>query len=169
MGYSFRGNAAITDIDGGLGTFRFQFIPGVLRDADQPQYATYGIIGRSTPLLGYEGGGPRTLDLKITMFARPVMDGPGKTVGEIDRDVKFLRALVRPDYASGLKPPHRCYVYVGSSVRMIGVCKSCVIEYPEKWPWEVGPGLIHGVEAMLQFAEVRKSPLDCYDVLGGAV
>lgn len=160
--------AFIIDIDGG-GMFKFQLMPRSINDSDAAQYTEYDILGRSTPLRGYVKGGPRSLEFAAQLFYDPIADGPGRSKGAIKKDIDFLRSLVRPDYAGGLRPPHRCLIVIGANIQMIGVLDSVNVQYAsDTTVWDPGPGLAHGAVVALKFSEVKDIPLDTYDVRGGA-
>ena len=167
MGYSTPSACFIIDIEGG-GMCKFQFMPDEIVDSDSANYAEYPIAGRSAPLRGYIGGPPRTLEFTLKFFANPTADGAPKSPGEIKLDIDFLKSLTRPDYAGGLKPPHKCLIIIGAQVQMIGTCDNVSVSIGHGVPWDLGPGLAHGASVSLRFAEAKDIPLDVYDVRGGS-
>lgn len=167
MAYSTLDNAFILDIEGG-GKYTFQFLPESITDSKSSNWNEYVILGRSSPLRGYSYGPSRTVGFTVVMFADPTMDGPGLSPGEIKQKTDWLLSLPYPDYNGGIKPPHRCFINIGSNIQMTGVCLSASAEYKRGKPWELGPGLTHGVEVSLQFAECVDIPLGVAERRGGA-
>ncbi len=168
MGYASISNCFVTDIEAGK-TYTFQFMPESIQDSKDSEWASYTILGRSSPLLGYQKGPPREIRFSVTMFADPTADGPRRSVADIKQDVDFLLSLPYPDYSKGIAPPHRCLVNIGDIVPcFLCICKSASAEYRGNWPWEDGPGLPHGVIVSLVFHEINDTPLDTMDRRGGA-
>lgn len=168
MAHSTADNAYVIDLEGGY-TCTFVLKPSSLSDSKQANFAQYDILGRSSPLFGYQTGPPRTIEFTLIMFAEHIADGNKKTIDQVEQDKNFLLSLPYPDYRGGIKPPHRCLISIGQSFKMVGVCAAASADAPENYPWEVGPGLIHGVQMRMSFIEVPKNgiPLDTYDRRAG--
>ena len=158
MSYSTLDNATIVDlIDGSR--YTFQFLPESITDSKGANFGDYAILGRSAPLKGYQYGQSRTLEFTVRMFADPTADGPPKSTGQIKFEQDWLLSLPYPDYNGGIKPPHLCLVSIGDSLVMQGGCTHASANYKSGTPWELGPGLTHGVEISLRFEECNDLPL----------
>ena len=166
MGYSTLDAAYIIDIDGG-GSFKFQFIPASITDTKSNSPVYYSILGRSSPLSGYATGTPRSLSFTVVMFADPTADGPKLSTAEIKKRKDWLLSLPYPDYGGGLKPPHRCFINIGDDIKFVGQCTTASAIYQGK-PWDLGPGLPHGVEVSLTFEECLNVPVDLNDRRSGS-
>lgn len=166
MSYSTLDNAIITDMDGG-GSMKLQFMPDTITDSKRANFTDYVILGRSSPLKGYQNGPSRTIEFTAVFFASPHQENPSPTPGEIKTKVDWLMSLPYPDYSAGIMPPHRCFVQIGENVSLIAVCTAASVTYRKGIPWDLGPGLVHGAEVSLSFEEVKDVPVDVYDVRGG--
>ena len=162
MGYSTLMTAMIIDIEGG-GIFKFQLIPNTITDSKSASYTPYNILGRSSPLQGYQMSQPRKIDFQgVKLFASPTANGPPMPPPLIKQQVDFVLSLPYPDYAGGIKPPHKCLLIFGGNVQMIGVCESASASYEAGTPWDLGPGLTHGVTLSMSFMEVKDVPIDTW-------
>ena len=153
-------------MDGG-GSLKLQFLPDSISDSKRANFADYPILGRSSPLRGYQMGPPRTVEFTAVFFAAPHQENATPSPAEIKTKVDWLMSLPYPDYSAGIMPPHRCFVQIGENISLIGVCTNASAVYKKGVPWDLGPGYAHGVEVSLTFEEVRDVPVDVYDVRGG--
>ena len=166
MGHSTLDAAMIIDLEGG-GMVKLQFIPESITDSKRAQFTDYDILGRSSPLKGYQFGPSRTLEFTAKFFASPEQDNPMPSPGLIKIQTDWLLSLPYPDYGGGIKPPHKCLVTIGANIQIIGVCTAASAIYKQGTPWDLGPGFTHGVEVSLMFEEVKDTPLDVWDRRGG--
>jgi hypothetical protein len=173
-------NAYIKDLDGGgngpVGNILyFQFIPTDASESKSARYTSHEILGRSSPILAYQGSDARQIGLTLKFFAQPFEGNETPNLSDIDNYVNWLRSFVYPDYSQGIRPPHRVLLRLGNSIAMVAV----VTEYTFNptpgdggvWQFEgseVGPTYTHYVEIKLTFQEVKAIPFDVNDIRSGS-
>lgn len=79
------------------------------------------IMGRSSPIMGYSGGGPKTVSLSLILYDDYCKDGIIQTVNN-------LKALSYPEYSNIVEPPN-CYVRIGDFIKLYGVCTSVGVSW----------------------------------------
>jgi len=139
------------------GIIRFQIMPEEVRDSKSANYVNTDIVGRSHPIKGYSSSGPRTLSFSIKFYKFKEEDNP---LQEANR----LRALLYPDYSSGIFPPPLCQVKIGQ-IKMQGVAISADISY--RYPWDESVSPIF-VEVSLTFEETGRKPFSFQEVMNGS-
>ena len=162
MGYSEPSNCFIRDLVTGE-QYDFQFMPESLIDSKQASFTDYIILGRSSPLKGYQYGPSRTMEVTLLLFAAPTMGNDAPQPADVNDKKNFLISLMYPDYDGGIKPPHKCLIQVGDGYAMVGVCTNASASPMEKTPWEDPPGYPHGQKVSVRFEEVKDYPLGVAD------
>jgi hypothetical protein len=99
----------------------FKFYPEEVEDTHSSSFSQKEILGRSTPLLAYSGGGPREVSFSVILHDDFCDDGIINTVNK-------LKGLTYPEYDSGVVPPE-CYVRLGSSVYFTGQCTNVSVSW----------------------------------------
>jgi len=148
----------------------FQFMPKTITDSKVAVYNDISIIARSSPLKTYVQSQARQIAFTLDFFAAP-QPGLNFIIPPLIRNrIDALRALTYPDYTvSGIKPPPRCLVRIGSQLSMIGVCKQVAVVYNnDTTPWTLAPlSLAFGASVTLQFEETLNIPLSRDEVRFG--
>lgn len=158
MSYPSLTNACVIDHDGG-GLKRFQCMPETISDSKGSTYGTYDILGRSSPLMGYQSGPARTVEFTAVFFAAPTQGNDSPTPADLEETKNWFLGLPYPDYSKGLMPPHRCTVFVGQSVKLRGICSYASAVMQGTSPWDLGPGFVHHIAIALKFEECLDTPL----------
>lgn len=133
----------------------FTVIPEDISDSNSAQFDDQSIRGRSTPLKGYSGSGPRSVSYSLDLHDDYCQGGILKTVNK-------LKALVYPVYGGVVTPP-KCYVRLGNMVGMTAVTNSVNISW--KPPYRNGVYVCATVS--LEFSEVVKTPYGATDIEKG--
>lgn len=79
------------------------------------------IMGRSSPVMGYAGGGPKTVSLSLTLHDDYCKLGIIQTVNN-------FKALSYPEYSNIVESPN-CYLRIGDFMRLYGVCTSVGVSW----------------------------------------
>jgi hypothetical protein len=158
---------------------RVEYMPMSFTETKSSNYAAIMPMGRSEPILGYSGGGPRVFNFLLT-FATTGLD----PFNDVIAPLWLVRSWLYPDYSEMLaNVPPRVLFIVGSWMRSRCVATRADITYHGPWCRDTSgpPGLVPGelgaaVDSMLPFyAEVNlvlqevsensgTSPFDHYDV-----
>lgn len=125
-------------------------------------YST-GILGRSSPLQGYQDSSPATWTLDIPIFSSMEQDD-GRTVEDVDRAIKFFLSMPYPDYDGGVKPPHKYLIVPGAQLMPFTVIPQTVSVNP-LGPWDEN-GMSHRARVRATFYEVDDIPKSYRDVRG---
>lgn len=128
------------------------------------RWADTDIIGRSSPIKGYSGSDAASFSLRIPLFSS-IEQGDDRTPYDVRDGVRFFLSLTYPDYKNGIKPPHRCILFMAEQFYAIVVPMSCSIDFPG--PWDKASGLSFRAIVDISFQEVDDIPKDLNDVRGG--
>lgn len=131
-------------------------IPEEVEEANSSSFSEVNIQGRSSPILGYEGSGPRTVSFTIQLHDDYCPEGIVKTVQK-------LKALTYPYYAPSLIRPPKCYVRLGNFLKIIGVCNDVSVN----WKKPYRDGVFIYADVSLSFKGAVEFPFSADEVEGG--
>ena len=94
-------NAFIYEIDEPTRIIRFSFMPQSFNESKRANYQEIGILGRSEPIMGYSGSGPRLFNINLSL---PVMGESPFTPDEVIQQVRLVQSWVYPDYSKPTLP-----------------------------------------------------------------
>ena len=152
-------NSFIQAIDSDF-EIRFQYFPEEISDSKSASWNTTEIIGRSHPILAYQSSDSLTMSLELHFFGNDWSEGIYN-----QQKIRQLMSLVYPDYSSGVKPPSRVLVSIGTQIRMVAVVSS--VERTFKSPWDLGSGISMYVVVNLSLTQVETLPISSGDIKGG--
>jgi hypothetical protein len=129
--------------------FRYTF--DSFDDTKSANYGEINVIGRSEPILGYSGSGPRIFNIPL-IFAHAGATGAGG-LGinpyqthweEVIRPVWLVRSWLYPDYSNPMRPnvPPILLLVMGSWLSQRCVARSASVRY--HGPWGRGRGIVKG-------------------------
>lgn len=105
-------------------------IPESTSDSNPAMYDTDMIPGRSTPVIGYNSSGPRTISIQIELFASLEQSDNGTAEKNVEDKVAFLRSLTFPDYSKYfISPPSPVLVVNGRSLKVKAVITDVQVEW----------------------------------------
>lgn len=117
----------------GLHEIRFPYMPESFSESKSAEYAQVPVLGRSEPLLGYRGSGPRIFNLNLTFVAH------AEPFLEVIKPIWLIRSWVYPDYSDDLpNVPPRVLFVVGKWLSQRCVVLRVDITYHAPWgrlPW----------------------------------
>jgi hypothetical protein len=131
-------------------------IPEELEDSNGASFSEVNIQGRSAPVLGYDGGGPRTVRFSIQLHDDYCPEG-------IKQAVQDLKALTYPLYSGSKITPPRCYVRIGNILRITGVCDDVSVN----WKKPYRDGVFVYADVSVSFKAAMEVPLSANDVQWG--
>lgn len=167
----------------GFREIRVEYMPQSFTETKQSNYAAIMPMGRSEPIMGYSGGGPRIFNFLLT-FATTGTD----PFNDVIAPVWLVNSWLYPDYSERLaNVPPRVLLVVGSWLRSRCIATRADTTYHGPWgraPFSP-PGLVPGelgaatdsmlpyyVEVNLVLQQVAEnsseSPFDHYQVDRGA-
>jgi len=168
----------------GLREIRVEYMPPSFSESKSANYAQVPILGRSEPLLGYQGSGPRVFT--ITLHFASMGQDPWT---DVIKPIQLIRSWLYPDYTQDLPniPPRVLFV-VGAWLSSRCVAARADVTYHAPWgrlPFSrqaFSPGSAGGAErdSMVPYwAEVNlvlqevtensnTTPWDHYDIDTGA-
>lgn len=146
-------------------TFRFHAIPQEgYSDSKSVTWIDTSIIGRSSPIKGYQDSRPRRVSLTV-----PLHTSTEQTDFTSPEDVKkacdFFLSLAYPDYSGGIKPPHKCLLIMGKQIRLKCVMSNVDVRYLP--PYDIGSGLAYNAVVSCTFEEVDDIPKSYSEVRAG--
>lgn len=133
----------------------FAHIPDELEDSNSSSFSEINIQGRSTPVLAYDGSGPRNVTFTLQLHDDYCRLG-------IKQTVDLLKSLTYPRYSTYILPP-RCYIRIGETIRMTGVCEDVTVNW--KKPYRDNKFVY--AEVSLTFKSALEVPFSADDVAGG--
>ena len=146
-------------------SFKFHAIPAEgWSENKSVNWSNTSIIGRSSPLKGYQDSGPRRVSLTIPLHSW-VEQTDNTTPQEVKRWCDFFMSLAYPDYSGGIKPPHKCLVMMGKQLKMKCVAISVDVRYLP--PFDLDTGLAYNAVVSVIFEEVDDVPKDYKVVRNG--
>lgn len=87
----------------------------------QASFAPYNVISSSSPIVGYGGGGERTLSFTLNLHRDTFEGGSEKAVSDAYQDaLDFFDALNYPVYNAGGVTPPMCQCSLGNSMNIKG-------------------------------------------------
>lgn len=115
----------------------FKYTFDAFEENKSANYADINVIGRSEPILGYAGSGPRTFTIPLVFAAAEV----GTHWEQVIRPVWLIRSWLYPDYATPRLPnvPPALLLVMGSWLSQRVVARSATIRY--HGPWGRGNGV----------------------------
>lgn len=131
-------------------------IPEELEDSNSASFSEVNIQGRSAPVLGYDGSGPRMIRFTLQLHDDYCPQG-------IKQEVQNLKALTYPKYSGSRIEPPRCYVRIGNFLRMTGVCDDVSVN----WKKPYRDGVFVYADVSLSFKAALEMPLSANDVQWG--
>lgn len=123
----------------------FKYTFDAFEENKAANYADINIIGRSEPLLGYSGSGPRTFTIPLIFAAAEV----GTHWEQVMKPVWLIRSWLYPDYATPRVPnvPPALLLVMGSWLSQRVVARSATIRYHGPWGRGNGPpGVFDSIE-----------------------
>lgn len=145
--------------------FKFMAIPEEGWSEDKSvTWVDTSIIGRSSPLKGYQDSRPSRINLTIPLHSW-VEQSDSTTPEDVKKAADFLYSLAYPDYSGGIKPPHKCLIMMGKQRKIKAVMSSCSIKYTP--PFDLDTGLAYNATVTCTFEEVDDIPKDYRDVRNG--
>lgn len=101
-------------------------ISGEISDQKSPQYNSQPIIGRSTPLVGYNSTGER-----IISFTAIMVEDPRREKVPLRQRMRYLKSYLYPDYTNSafINPPKRCRFIYGGDIGITGVMTECSVSW----------------------------------------
>ena len=123
-----------------------------------------GIIGRSSPIQGYQDSAPFRITLTIPLHAS-MEQYDARTPEDVDRAMRFFLSMPYPDYSGGIKPPHRYLLIMAGQLWPLEVIPIDVDVNP-LGPWDTGTGKCHRAVVRASFLEVDEIPKDYRFVRG---
>lgn len=141
-------------------------LPETIQDSYSANYSPTDLLGRSSPIIGYSSGGPRSVSFDLTLHDDIIWaDGHNQDIVDV---VNSLKALPYPDYTSSKVIPPKCYVKIGDIISLVGVCNEVSVTW-EKPYRETALGRMSYIKAevSLSFDEVVVSPRGTRDIERG--
>lgn len=107
----------------------FKYMPTMFTESKAANYQNTPILGRSEPILGYAGSGPRIFNFPLTFAAT---NNPKTDVVD---PIRQIRSWVYPDYAQGDTPkvPPTLVLQVGAWLSSRCVCTRVDVRYHGPW------------------------------------
>lgn len=130
-------------------------VPEEIEDANSASFSETNILGRSAPVLGYDGSGPRNVTFTLQLHDDYCPQGIKKAVHE-------LKSLTYPKYGNYIQAP-RCYVRIGDFLRITGVCEDVSVG----WKKPYRDGVFVYADVSLSFKAALEVPFSVDEVLGG--
>ena len=107
----------------------FKYMPTMFTESKTANYQNTPILGRSEPVLGYAGSGPRIFNIPLTFAAT---NNPWT---DVIQPVRTARSWVYPDYSQADTPkvPPTLVLQVGAWLSSRCVCTRVDIRYHGPW------------------------------------
>lgn len=144
----------------------FKFILPDYSLSTSANYDSQSILGRSSPVKSYESTGEKSITIKVTLAAGTGVygssDGSMDPIDKIERDIRFVRSLLYPDYSkSFVLPPSTVVLILGNNERIRGVVTAVDTDYQR--PFD-SKGRYMVVELSFTVVEILPYPEDYSDV-----
>lgn len=131
------------------------YLPEEFNDEFSAQFDDAEVRGRTSPMRGYSGSGPRQLNFTATIHADYCVGGLMTTIDK-------LKALTFPKYGSNIEPPS-CYIRIGNIVSAKTTVNSIGIAYQK--PYRNGEFVM--AEVSFDMTEVVDESYDAVDIENG--
>lgn len=130
-------------------------LPESIDDSYTANYNSTPILGRSTPIIGYSEGGPRSISFSVKLHDDVISEAGMDIVDKVN----ILKALSYPSYENDRVISPKCYVRIGSMISMTGVCNNVGVSWePPYSPTKKGRVSYLQAEVSLSFDEVQPIP-----------
>jgi len=140
---------------------RIEMLPEEFSESNNADLQNIDITGRSSPLIGYAGGGPKTVSINLPLHDDLCSLGIVQTVNN-------LKALTYPEYGGSIEPP-KSYLRVGTFFKIFGACESCDVTWRKPYREDHVSGEMTYIyaEVSLSFTNVVEVPFSASSVQGG--
>lgn len=154
----------------GMDRLYFTYIPDQFDESKDSHYAHIDILGRSEPIQGYLGSGPRcfNITIPIPLDAVGVSNSIQDLIYQKNQKINFLRSLAYPDYnpASRLmRPPPPILIVFGSFFVIRGVAQGFRMNH--RAPYEPNTLTPYFTDCSLLIEETATIPWSNLDIKSG--
>ena len=148
-------------VDYGAPTSKIEFLimPEDFSDQKTINYEESPILGRSEPVFGYGGSGPRNIALTLQFLDEE------NTQTEVSDKVDWLQSFAYPDYDGAvIQPPHKVVLIWGRFMAIVCLIRDISVTWKSPWDFALRPFM---AEVSLQFTVINSKPLGFSDIRGG--
>jgi len=135
--------------------------PESISENYQALFTGISIMGRSSPLQGYGGGGPKNVSFSVVVHDDLCPEG-------ILTAVNKFKALPYPEYDAAVIPPN-CYVRIGDFIKLFGFCESVGVSWSPPYRKQKRDGKMVYMQANvdLSFTNCVQAPFSASSVEAG--
>jgi hypothetical protein len=138
--------------------------PDDLTESHSANFEPVEIMGRSSPLASYSGGGGRTVDISLDVHEDYLKAYSNqKNVANIVEFVGQVKALTYPRYQDNIVIPPRVFIKIGEFFRMKAYCNSVSVSW--KKPIREGRYIMAGLN--MNFTEILSVSFSADEVATG--
>jgi len=138
--------------------------PDDITESHSANFEPIDIMGRSSPIAVYSGGGGRTVDISLDIhedYLKEYSNQMGKA--DIREFVAEVKALTYPRYQGGVVIPPRVFIKIGEFFRMKAYCGSVSVSW--KKPIRDGKYIVAGLS--MNFTEILSVSFSADEVSSG--
>ena len=140
----------------------FRFILPEISEEFSANYETISIPGRSSEVHSYNNTASQTRSISLDLMAGTGLYISTDPVGDMQKDIAFLKSLLYPDYSSSVvRPPAMVLAYLGPSSIIKGVITTLSVNY--KKPYTVA-GIPMRAEITIGITQASDDPADYIDM-----
>lgn len=135
-------------------------LPEEISDDYSANFENLPVMGRSSPYVGYSGGGPRTVSFSLTLHA-------DYCNGDLLGTIRKLKSMAYPEYEDYVDPPEILF-RLGDFILIRGYCDSVSVNWQSPYGKDQNGNTIYYLaDVSISLGEAVKIAFSASDIIEG--